>query len=96
MNYFSADESTDRRDTSSGIESKSSLNGRFGGEFRDNDEPSKREDKELRFDVEKSKSASAKPTKKIDLGAAAFYKVDPTPSNVSVNNAIIFSQLIII
>ena len=94
MNYFSADESTDRRDTSSGIESKSS--GRCGGEFRDNDEPSKREDKEFRFDVEKSKSASAKPTKKIDLGAAAFYKVDPTPSNVSVNNAIIFSQLIII
>ncbi|XP_032796424.2 clathrin interactor 1 isoform X4 [Daphnia magna] len=75
---ISADEATDRRDISSGIESKPS--GRFGGEFRDSDEPIKRQDKEFKFDIDKSKSTSAKSTKKIDLGAAAFYKVEPTPA----------------
>lgn len=78
----SADEVTDRRDISSGIESKSS--GRFGGEFRDNEEPPKRQDKEFRFDIDKSKTTSAKPTKKVDLGAAAFYKVEPTTVTTSV------------
>lgn len=60
--------------------------GRFGSEFRDNDEaPSaskRREEKEFKFDSDRSieskpKSASTKPIKKIDLGAAAFYKGDP-------------------
>lgn len=76
---FSADEATERRDTPSGRESKSS--GRFGGEFRDSDEAPKRQEKEFRFDVDKQKSVIAKPTKKVDLGAAAFYKVDPIPAS---------------
>lgn len=80
--HFSADEATDRRDISSGIESKPS--GRFGGEFRDSEEPIKRQDKEFKFDIDKSKSTSAKSTKKIDLGAAAFYKVEPTPATAPV------------
>ena len=81
---YSGDETTERRDAPSGRESKSS--GRFGGEFRDSDEAPKRQEKEFRFDVDKTKSTSGKPTKKVDLGAAAFYKADPIPSSVSVIN----------
>ncbi len=99
---FSADEATERRDTPSGRESKSS--GRFGGEFRDSDEAPKRQEKEFRFDVDKQKSVSAKPTKKVDLGAAAFYKVDPIPgssviyfyNNVYICMLRLFNQQILI
>lgn len=76
---ISADEATERRNTPSGRESKSS--GRFGGEFHDSDETPKRQEKEFRFDTDKPKSSSStKSAKKVDLGAAAFYKVDPIPA----------------
>lgn len=86
---FSGDEAADRRETPSGRDSKAS--GRFGGEFRDSEEPSKRQEKEFRFDVDKPKSASAKSTKKVDLGAAAFYKVESAPASVTVKTFIFAS-----
>lgn len=89
MEYFSsADETGDKRDSHSHKESKG---GRFGGEFKD-DEPQKRQEKEFRFDAAEakvaSKPASSKPVKKIDLGAAAFYKGDPLTTSASIFNHI--------
>ena len=84
---WSGDENTDRREANSGRDSKTG--GRFGGEFRDSEEPSKRQEKEFQFDVDKPKSSVAKSSKKIDLGAAAFYKLETNPTHASVSTAFI-------
>lgn len=89
----STEEASERRE-----ERESRDSGRFGNEFRDTEEMSssskRHEEKEFRFDsaervVEKQKPASSKPLKKIDLGAAAFYKGD---NNSSVSLLILFSS----
>lgn len=80
---LSADEAGERRDPHSHRDSKAN---RFGGEFKD-DEPQKRQEKEFRFDAAEPKTAkptSSKPVKKVDLGAAAFYKGEPqTASHIT-------------
>jgi len=85
----STDEASERRDPHSEREPRDG-GGRFGGEFRDSEESTKRQqqvpEKEFRFESsEKVRSTSgSKSAKKIDLGAAAFYKA-PMEAAVPVN-----------
>jgi hypothetical protein len=58
---------------------------RYHGEYRDTEESSNsRHEKEFRFDKEKTTSPTNKMIKKVDLGAAAFYKVDNKPTTATI------------
>ena len=88
--WFSVDEQ-DRRDKD--FDRECSKDDRFG-EFRDSEEPNKRPEREFRLaEKEKVKTpASSRPVKKVDLGAAAFYKGDAvsSPSHVSIIKCLLF------
>ena len=77
----------DKRDKEVDIDSKSD---RFG-EFHDSEESNKRIEKDIRFDKERVKPSPTKSAKKIDLGAAAFYKGEPT--SLSVHIAVLLSPI---
>jgi len=81
----------DRRDKD--FDRECSKDDRFG-EFRDSEEPNKRPEREFRLaEKEKVKTpASSRPVKKVDLGAAAFYKGDAvsSPSHVSIIKCLLF------
>ena len=76
----------DRRDKDNERDSKDD---RFG-EFRDSEETNKRPEREFRLEKEervKPPSASTRSVKKVDLGAAAFYKGEAVATSPSVRTS---------
>jgi hypothetical protein len=58
---------------------------RYHGEYRDTEESgNSRHEKEFRFDKEKTTSPTSKAIKKVDLGAAAFYKGDNKSTTATI------------
>jgi len=82
--YFaiSVDEQ-DRRDRDSDRDSKDD---RFG-EFRDSEEANKRPEREFRLEKEKVKPTTNRLVKKVDLGAAAFYKGEVASTSTPVRTS---------
>jgi len=70
----------DRRDRDSDRDSKDD---RFG-EFRDSEEANKRPEREFRLEKEKVKPTTNRLVKKVDLGAAAFYKGEVASTSTPV------------